>query len=172
MKRRSAEISGWVNFPVHDPTWTNTFSGGMVVKLVVCDNRSDVGKFGLCIGASVTDTLVGGLVGDDRRPLPANKASRKGKAQSGFEEQQALELYHYPLLHHPDESEEVRNRSRDYLAVIVIGSTGWSGLHTADSYDWKCRREDLTVEGRTFYAHVQAQYPGCELHLLTFLDAE
>jgi len=70
MQRRSNAVSGWVSFPANDPAWKNTNEGGMVVKLVVCDNREFDEQFGMCCGASVTDIMGESFVGDDRRPKP------------------------------------------------------------------------------------------------------
>jgi len=72
MQRRSNAVSGWVSFPANDPAWKNTNEGGMVVKLVVCDNREFDDQFGMCCGASVTDIMSESFVGDDRRPKPCH----------------------------------------------------------------------------------------------------
>jgi len=56
------------------------------------------------------------------------------------------------------------------LAALVLGTTGWSGWHEADGRYWECRFDDLSAEGKALYRQIEALYPGCELHLLTFLD--
>ncbi len=144
----------------------------MVVKLVVCDNREHDDRFGLCCGASVTDVLGEILVGDDRRRKPAPPTDY-ASVDAIYAEQDAMrawEGYHFPRMH--DETAEGAERyfSRDYLAVVVLGTTGWSGWNRAEGRSWECRVDDLTDEGKTLYRQFEALYPGCELHLLTFLD--
>jgi hypothetical protein len=60
--------------------------------------------------------------------------------------------------------------SRPYLAAIVLGTTGWSGWHTSEERYWSCTFEDLTPEGKALYRMLAQLYPGCTLHLLTYLD--
>jgi hypothetical protein len=159
MQRRTTKMSGCVNFPVHLP---NSKEGGMFVKLVVCDNREGDSRFEQCCGAYVCDTFAESLVGDDRCPLPAHGPFESmediDNDSKRFEKWRAR---HYPNL----EIKGVLDRyqSRDYLAAIVMGSTGWSG-------DWTCTLADLTEAGKDLYSKIAALYPGCDLHLLTFLD--
>lgn len=82
MQRRSNAVSGWVNFPVNDPAWKNTHEGGMVVKLVVCDNREN-DQFGMCCGAYVVDHLCESFIADDRRPCPPSPANFDSMGNSG-----------------------------------------------------------------------------------------
>lgn len=53
MQRRSNATSGWVRFPVDDPAWKSSGEGGMLVKLVVCDNREFGEQFGVCLASVV-----------------------------------------------------------------------------------------------------------------------
>lgn len=172
MQRRSTAVSGWVNFPVNNPAWQNSMEGGMVVKLVVCDNREFEDQFGVCAGASVTDVLSESFVGDDRRPKPA-PAERYDSIDAVQAEQaafQAWEAYHFPRTEDGAASGIERYLSRDYLAALVLGTTGWSGWNEAEGRLWECRFDDLTAEGQALYRQLENLYVGCELHLLTFLD--
>jgi hypothetical protein len=56
------------------------------------------------------------------------------------------------------------------LAVIILGSTDWSGWNESKGRYWTCKFDDLTEEGKALYKQIEALYPRCELHLLTFLD--
>lgn len=172
MQRRSNVVSGWVNFPVGEPGWKNTNEGGMVVKLVVCDNREFDAQFGVCCGASVTDILSEVFVGDDCRPkpLPLESYDSVEAVQAEQNAIRAWESYHFPRIG-DDAAEGVSQYlSRDYLAALVIGTTGWSGWHEAEGRGWQCQFDDLTIEGKQLYRQLEALYPGCVLHLLTFLD--
>lgn len=172
MERRSNVVTGWVNFPVNDVAWRNSKEGGMVVKLVVCDNRDFDDQFAVCCGAHVTDMLAESFVGDDRRPQPAQR-THYDTVEDVMAEQHAFanwEAYHFPRLHDDAAEGAERYQSRDYLAALVLGTTGWSGWDDAKSEAWVCRFDDLTEKGKALYRQLEALYPGCELHLLTFLD--
>jgi hypothetical protein len=137
----------------------------MVVKLVVCDNRELDDQFSVCCGGHVTDLLNESLVGDDRRPQPS--------AEAVLEEQKAIDdwnEYHFPSMHDADGRDIGRYLSRGYLAVIVMGTTGWSGWNESEGRYWQCEFDDLSDDGKALYRQIEKLYPGCELHLLTFLD--
>lgn len=136
----------------------------MVVKLVVCDDRESNDRFEVCCGASVYDMLAESLVGDDRRPWEAPTASER---MNSYDEWAA---YHFPRLKDEEADDTQRNQSRDYLAVIILGTTGWSGRARSDGRSWECKFEDLAEEGKVLYRQIEALYPGGTLHLLTFLD--
>jgi hypothetical protein len=173
MQRRTKEISGCVNFPVNDPSWENSKEGGMVVKLVVADNREFDDQFGMCCGAQVFDVLTELLLGDDKCP-PPEKPENYDTAAAVLEYEQARivwESNYFPHLNSPDKDlGGARYLSRDYLAVAVLGTTGWSGWADLEGRYWTCTFEDLTDEGKTLYRQMEKLYPGCELHLLTYLD--
>lgn len=172
MKRRTSAVSGWVNFPVDAPAWKSSREGGMVVKLVVCDNRAFDDQFGICCGASVIDMLTESFVGDDRRPQPEPLESFDSVEAVRAEQQAFLdwEAYHFPRI--GDSAAEGADQflSRSYLAVMVMGSTGWSGVHKESGQYWQCTFDDLSEEGKSLYCQFEQLYSGCELHLLTFLD--
>ncbi len=171
MQRRSIAQSGWVAFPVSDPAWKNSGEGGMLVKLVVCDNREFDAQFGECCGVSVTDVLQESFVGDDQRPKPVSRDGCDSLEDLQAEQvaRAAWQAYHFP--HANDSGGGVEQfLSRSYLASLVLGSTGWSGWHEGEERYWECRFDDLTVEGKALYEQLKALYPGCDVHLLTFLD--
>ncbi len=172
MQRRSTAVSGWVEFPVNDPAWKNSNEGGMLVKLVVCDNRAAADQFGLCCGASVTDLLSESFVGDDRRPKPVPLENYDSIEAVAAEQvaRCAWESHHFPRSGDPAAGGVERYLSRGYLAALVLGTTGWSGYHEGDGRYWECRFDDLSDQGKALYRQLEALYPGCDLHLLTFLD--
>lgn len=173
MRRRSLEMSGCVNFPVSDPLWNNSGEGGMVVKLVVVNNTDfdAPDNFEVCCGAHVFDVYSEPLIGDDARKRP-EVLGEYDSAESVMAEQLAFrewEAYHYPHLH--DEPFSRGNElSRPYLAVVVLGSTGWSGWSDELGRSWSCTYQDLSDDGKRLYEMMRSLYPGCALHLLTFID--
>lgn len=172
MQRRSKAVSGWVNFPVEDTSWENSGEGGMVVKLVVCDNRDFDNQFGMCCGASVTDLMGESFIGDDRRPKPVPPENYESAEaiQAEQDAKCAWEAYHFPRLAESTVEGVERYLSRPYLAALVIGTTGWSGWNEAEGRYWECRFDDLMNEGKALYQQLEVLYPGCDIHLLTFLD--
>lgn len=159
MNRRSLDVSGCVNFPIHNSNLNNTEEGGMFVKLVVCDNRDDHG-FGVCSGVCVNDLILEVFAGDDRHDFERDPDQTMGG-----------EAYHYPCSNDPDTRDLLqRQLSRPYLASIVLGSTGWSGWNDEAEEYWHCTFDDLNSDGQALYRQIEALYPGCDLHLLTFLD--
>lgn len=177
--RRSTHKNGWVNFPVDNPDWQNTKEGGMFVKLVVCDNRKYNDKFGICCGVNVFDQVTEQLIADDRRPQPKDcdgleQYTSEAEFVRAFEEEQRKkrewEEYHFPFINEKHPSDR-SSTSRPYLASIILGSTGWSGFSYSDGVGlWHCTYSDLTSEGKDLYDSLKSLYPGCTLHLLTFLD--
>ena len=144
----------------------------MIVKLVVCDNRDFDDRFGECCGATIFDTLSESLVGDDRRPKPTPLESHDSveAIQAEMDARNAWEAYHFPRASDDTAGDAARYLSRDYLAALVLGTTGWSGWHEAEGRTWECRFDDLTDDGKSLYRQIEKLYPGCELHLLTMLD--
>jgi hypothetical protein len=137
----------------------------MVVKLVVCDNREFDDQFSVCCGGQITDLLSEPLVGDDRRPQPS--------VEDMLEERKLIEdwnKYHFPYMYDDDADGIGRYLSREYLAAIVMGTTGWSGWNESEGRYWQCGFDDLSYSGKVLYRKIEKLYPGCELHLLTFLD--
>ena len=174
MNRRSTEARGCVVFPVGSQEWKSSNEGGMFVKLVVADNQEGLSPFGVCCGVHVYDVLTESFVGDDKRAKPGVIPNYETVAD--FDREQAAALtwtrHHFP--HYGTQGADVldgveQGMSRDYLCVMVLGSTGWSGWSETRGY-WTCTFEDLTEEGKALYQQVEKLYPGCDLHLLTFLD--
>lgn len=172
MNRRSKDRNGWVNFPVDDSKWSSTNEGGMFVKLVVCDDREFDEQFGICCGVHVHDLLSEQLINDDQRPYRARPVIDLDESVTIQQMNEAVqydklwEEYHYP---HANHFKKPEYHSRAYLCSMVLGSTGWSG-HNDDIGLWHCTYDDLTEDGKSLYNTIQQLYPGCKLHLLTFLD--
>lgn len=60
--------------------------------------------------------------------------------------------------------------SKDYLACLLIGTTGWSGWNEVYGKYWHCNYEDLSEQGKELYKSLQRLYPSHVLSILTFLD--
>ncbi|ELG7184131.1 TPA: hypothetical protein ACP3ZG_000540 [Pseudomonas aeruginosa] len=177
MNRKSTDVEGWVAFPVNDPAWKNTFEGGMLVKLVVCDNRDFDTQLGVCCGANVFDVMSETFVGDDKCPQPlspiVDESDPEALLAALAAEQKAQGEWvsrHYPRYADASVQGIEQYTSRPYVAAMVIGSTGWSGSRVEDHQTWVCTFEDLTEEGKALYRQLQKLYQGCDIHLLTFLD--
>lgn len=173
MKRRTTEMNGCVNFPVNNSDYYNSNEGGMFVKLVVCDNREHDNKWEMCCGVTVNDLLAESFVGDNQRVNPEFDTclTPADIIQAQVTSRDWIRV-HYPNFDNHDPALETIEQyiSRDYLAVIVLGSTGWSGHHCETNACWHCTYEDLTEQGKALYKQIQMLYPECVLHLLTFLD--
>lgn len=174
LERRSNAAEGWVNFPIDNPQYEYTGDGGMIVKLVVVDDHEMEAPehFAKCTGVQVRDLLTECLVGDDQLAYPEDAKSYESVATIRDEEQARVDWVrrHYPGYRCGACDPIEADLSRDYLAVIVMGSTGWSGMHAETGNSWACTVEDLTVQGKALYDQVAALYPNAALHLLTFLD--
>jgi hypothetical protein len=173
MQRRSEEIRGCVNFPIANPLWKNSKEGGMVVKLVVIDPRDFEDQFGLCCGAQVHDVLTEVLLGSDKHPHPERPQQFDTPADVKDYEQACMD---WQATYFPDNTSDekdlgvLRFLSRDYLAAVVLGVTGWSGWNEPAGKYWICQPSDLSEDGQALYRQLENLYPGCELHLLTYLD--
>lgn len=143
----------------------------MVVKLVVVE-RDDCERFSMCFGGSVADVRGEVFLSDDRRPKPIFPIGETYTMEDIETEQKGLdewESFHYPFLHDESRHGVDRYLSRDYLASLVLGTTGWSGVNKDHEY-WTCRKQDLNSQGLALYEHLQVLYPNADVHLLTFLD--
>ena len=168
-KRRSEEHAGCVNFPVNDPLYRNSKEGGMFVRLVI---EEDPGNPTLvCIGGQNQSAMDESLIGTD---------DFQGNHQTWQEARRELERQ--TLRHFPDSEEDYeigersqvtsrRHRSVNYLAVLTLASTGWSGYDDREPGGyWICQYENLTQEGRALYDGLKTAYPGARMTLQTWLD--
>jgi len=185
-RRDISQQVGFVKFPTEE--FRSTGEGGLLVRLVVLDTKGDeeyMDRFVPCCGGYQSFMLDECFIGDDLfEPLPLESGLEGEEWLSAYEKvmghQLKMEARYFPYLNdedllkaHIEDSEgestrwqhpmESKYTSRSFLAVMLLGATGWS-------QQWTCKFEDLTAEGKDFYARVQALYPGCELRLLTFID--
>ena len=160
MRRREKHITGAVKFPVDDPRFENTKEGGMFVRAMVtepnprCDyNRHNETCWMECCGGTHQvqrdETLLGGV--ELERKLWPRLFDANGDPRG-------------------TESHEQDYLSVPCLAVINLGSTGWSGWVKANKKYWVCTEEDLTGAGRRILENLRDLYPGREIHLTTWLD--
>lgn len=179
-RRRTNTQHGFVNFPLSSIDFVSSREGGMFVKLVVVDERDyDDSEWTICCGAAVFDRLSEQLVGDSEAALPALVLD--GRDDTSPESTLALfdahtaaanawDARHFPDLHDATVDDSSRYTSRPYVASLLLGITGWSGYSAAQEAYWRCTLDDLTPEGKALHAQMQTLYPGCRIHLLTFLD--
>ena len=182
-RRRTDAKNGYVDFPVNRPGFHNTGEGGIFVRLVVVDTADDIyDEWVLCCGGYQKFSYDECLMGDDVHKR--DSWTRDGHIKSPTED------FHFPHmreeydptpfeLEDPQRTTEAVNswndyykwRSRRYLAVLTIGSTGWSIYDDqADEY-WLCTYSDLTTEGQALYDSLQQLYaPNGKLFLQTWLD--
>lgn len=74
------------------------------------------------------------------------------------------------VVRRPDNPQRAPLLSVPYAAVVLLGSTRWSGYsQTAGAY-WCATRDRLTDQGRALYGALEALYPGHRLRLTTWLD--
>ena len=140
MNRRSNKIHGLVRFPVDDPKWKNTREGGMFVRLVVVPPL-DL-DYPVCCGGLLH------ILADENLLDPKEKE-------------------HYPRL--DDDNALDQFKSIGYIAVMYMGSTGWSGADLNGDY-WQCQSKDLTLDGRNLMDLMTVLHPKCQVELLTWLD--
>lgn len=174
LQRKSVKVTGVVNFPVESKEYPNSGEGGMVVKLVVIGNKRSKSswEYGVCCGASVTEVMAEQIVGDDKRPMPRDIKAFTGvkSLQKHMERIREWDEFYFPNLNDPRIPTGVeRYFSVGFAAVIVMGSTGWSG-YSPEKGSWVCKYSDLTDDGKELYNMVKKMYPKHELHLLTYLD--
>lgn len=167
MARRSKKVHGLVDFPV-DTESTN--EGGMFVRLWAVASKN----VGLCSGTATTELVDGLLLGTDttRKKLAKNEALREKAWEQPLtnpkkivrllrmEEKRQTKVF--SQFFHKDEKNE--RWSTALAGSMLMGSTGWS--HGS----FICTYENLNAKGKEFYDLFKSQYPGCKLHLLTFLD--
>lgn len=152
MNRRSSAVTGYVNFPIDDPNYTNSREGGMFVRLVVMDKSMGNGWMQCCGGDNLClydEDFVGSDGGEDEATL-------------------------FPRMNDDIKSDDLdfytKYMSYPFLAVLTIGSTGWSGWNDFEGRQFVCTYNDLTEKGKRLYDSLKELYKGCELRLLTWLD--
>lgn len=177
--RRTDKVSGWVDFPINRDGWRNSKEGGTFVRLVVIP-KSVPGQYGYegedewmqcCGGANFCYNDEIYITNKENEPeFPEQEVyslEEYGNTLneiSAYRENQVREIFPRYNTDHLDSG-----ISRDFLAVMTIGSTGWSGEN--DNLDiWECKFEDLTDEGKTLFRMMEKLYPNCTVKLLTFLD--
>jgi hypothetical protein len=142
--RRTNRVHGLVNFPVDDPKWKSTREGGMFVRLVVVPPEGlDALDYPVCCGGLQHIVYTEDLIDPQ------------------------LEKEHYLRLE--DDKDSNQFISIGYLAVLYLGSTGWSGADENGDY-WQCQGKDLSREGRKLMDLLSRLHPKCRVQLQTWLD--
>ena len=174
IERLTRSCSGFVSFPTFSARIESTNEGGTFVKLVVVDDHDqrDVLHFAKCSGVAVHDLLIETLVADDQcsRPRGSAQFTSVEKLKEEQAEDIAWQQRHFPGTGDPMRTGYESLLSRDYLAVIVMGSTGWTGIDRQTKEPWWCIFDDLTEDGKALCKQIASLYPNASLHLLTFVD--
>ena len=173
--RRSTQVRGFVKFPTH---LENDKQGGMFVRLVVMptinaprlDNNltEDMwdyyreNKEIVCTGGMSSFIYDEVFYGTDDKDW-TSWWEQEGKLDE--KRNRSIEEEHFPYINSKEEDMDSLQRygSVQYLAVITMGSTGWSGR-------FRCTYDDLTDEGKELYNNIQKLDPTGKLVLQTGLD--
>jgi len=191
MDRRSNNQRGFVNFPVNDPRYVNSNEGGMFVRLVVRPRETD-DPFMLCCGGYQSITYDENYIAPN--PYRDQAMAMWEKADSEEDTAEAMKMVEaarlldkqaetdrFPQLNVERQYADVNSmleavtslekyQSEDYLAILTIGSTGWSGWDEAAGHYWECTEDNLTEGGKELIMVLRALYKGCEIELQTWLD--
>lgn len=166
MQRRSKQFIGMVNFPVGSKEYTSTNEGGMFVQLWCVEGERF--SCGVCCGyggvyANMSETLIGtdSEVNEDNF-----HEIEEGKDPMEWKQSFALEEMLFPHIKMEGEDQYL---SKELLACLTMGSTGWSGANEKNEY-WRCRYEDLNDSGKGIYDALKNAYPKAKLILVTWLD--
>ena len=155
MRRRESHVTGAVKFPVDDPRYSHSHEGGMFVRAMVMETTvaedPDLERCWMeCMGGTCR-------VEQDAEILET-----------------ATERLLWPRRFAEDGSHRVLNPedifSEGCLAVVTLGSTGWSGWAEDTQKYWQCHEDDLTGVGKAIVANLRELYPGRTVHLTTWLD--
>ena len=157
IRRRETHVTGAVRFPVGNPEYRNSGEGGMFVRVMVTepdlDDPDRISKAWMeCSGGT------------------ARVERDEVRLSQEFEQALRPGLYKNPDTLKGTKAKWEDFQSKPCLAVITLGSTGWSGWHIEREKYWQCSEEDLTDAGKAIMASLRALYPGRSVHLSTWLD--
>jgi hypothetical protein len=165
MESRSNQVVGMVNFPVDSEEYTSTNEGGMFVQLwcVEEDYLSADSWWYHDVYANMSETLLGtdSEVNEDNF-----HEIEEGKDPMEWEQRFTLEEMLFPRIKVEGENQYL---SKELVACVTMGSTGWSGANEKNEY-WRCRYEDLNDSGKGIYDALKNAYPKAKLILVTWLD--
>lgn len=168
--RRSNEQRGFVNFPTDK--YESTHEGGMFVRLVVYEKKDE--NWMICSGGHqcfyFDEILFFSTLDEEEYVFNVENCNDTKALEEELKKEKASRdknvERHFPDLKnksYDDYNEEYL--SRDYLAVMTIGSTGWSNT------EFKCEYDDLTDGGKKLYDGLVALYGDkCVIELQTWLD--
>lgn len=165
MERRSNQVVGMVNFPVDSEEYTSTNEGGMFVQLWCVEE--DYLSADSCWYHGVYANMSETLLGTDSEVNEDNfHEIEEGKDPMEWEQRFALEEMLFPRIKVEGENQYL---SKELVACVTMGSTGWSGANEKNEY-WRCRYEDLNDSGKGIYDALKNAYPKAKLILVTWLD--
>ena len=155
-----------VAFPVNDPAYESTQEGGLFVRLVIMPQTDTGDDWLVCSGGWNLVNYDEEFIGDDG-PVACPHCDTNEYVMDGCLKEKAA----FPHLEDNDEGRAFDSyQSVFYLAVLTLGSTGWSGVHKETQRMWRRQYRHLTDAGKALYQNLQAAYPGRRLVLQTWLD--
>lgn len=166
MRTRSNDVIGMVNFPVDSDEYENTNEGGMFVQLW-CFEDDKFADESVYYG-SVYSMMSESLIGTDEEANTDNfHEIEQGKDPMNWVQSFALEEKLFPLI-----KREVEHQysSKELIACVTMGVTGWSGFNKNNNDTWRCKYEDLNDAGKSIYDSLKLAYPKSKLLLVTWLD--
>ena len=151
--RRTNAVMGYVNFPVESKKYISSKEGGMYVWLVVPYSRTDVC---CCTDGGISLGIPNAFLGTDTQPSSDN-----------FDDVYRCVMKKLPI---PEQKFPLEDEifGKSFIAAIMLGSTGWSGIDKNNNY-WRCKYEDLTSYGAEVYDLFKNIYSRPPI-LLTCLD--
>lgn len=165
MERRSKDVLGMVNFPIDSQEYTSTNEGGMFVQLWCFedDKFSDESVYYGSIYSMMSESLIGT---DEEVNTDNFHEIEQGKNPTDWVQSFALEEKLFPNI-----KKEVEHQylSKELIACVTLGCTGWSGVNKDHDY-WRCKYEDLNEDGKSIYNSLKSTYPKAKLVLVTWLD--
>lgn len=173
MNRRSNESNGFIKFPINDITdygYQCSGEGGIAVRLVVMNNSREgesTPSWPICC-VSLPNII------ENEVTLGCDAHFQLNDMGNNYQRQQHYQKSHYFEESHISKHNEKYLESQirvsvEYLAVITLATTGWSGYSDLAGY-WKAQYSDLTEEGKELYALIQKLYPGKIICIETLLD--
>ena len=134
------------------------------------DGSDGLSEWCQCCGPNAHMILSECFLGSDLMPVEPVDYPTKPEEFEAYEDKiYKPERFYFPNVQDRNLGGYERYLSRHALAVVNIGSTGWSGWVEETESCWRCSFEDLTMLGKELYNNLWRLY-GVRPHILTFLD--
>ena len=176
---QTVSTKGLVNFPTDSPDFKDSGEGGLYVKLVITVDQDYSGssQFMCCVDGGGTYTLYDNVfVGDDFNHPVESGPEREIQTIDDIlaDKGPVAQQFHFPNFHKKDDEVEFwlkKYLSMEYMAVVMMGSTSWSGWSEEVGHYWRATYADLTDDGKALYDSLRGLYgPNAVPFLQTWLD--